>query len=58
MIQVIMLCQSNETYTREVKSVDTLLSSRVDGILVSVSKETTDFSHFRKIQEDEVPLFF
>src|SRR5664280_1420802 len=47
----VMFCQSSESYAREVKAVETLLSSRVDGILVSVTKVTKDFRHFRKIQE-------
>jgi LacI family transcriptional regulator len=54
----VMVCQSNESYEREVKAVETLLSSRVDGILVSVTKVTSDFKHFRKIQEDDIPLVF
>jgi len=54
----VMFCQSSESYEREVKAVDTLLSSRVDGILVSVTKVTKDFGHFRKIQEDGIPLIF
>jgi LacI family transcriptional regulator len=53
-----MFCQSNESYDREVKAVDTLLSSRVDGILVSVSKLTMNFDHFRKILDDGLPLVF
>jgi DNA-binding LacI/PurR family transcriptional regulator len=54
----VMFCQSNETYEREVKAVETLLSSRVDGILVSITKVTKDFSHFRKIQHNGIPLVF
>lgn len=54
----VMFCQSNESYEREVKSVVTLLSSRVDGILVSMSKSTLEFSHFRKIPESGIPLVF
>jgi LacI family transcriptional regulator len=53
-----MVCESNETYEREVRIVDTLLSSRVGGILVSVSKETRDSEHFRKIQQAGVPIVF
>jgi DNA-binding LacI/PurR family transcriptional regulator len=34
------------------------LSTRVDGILVSVSKETENFDHFRKIQDDGISLVF
>jgi DNA-binding LacI/PurR family transcriptional regulator len=54
----VMFCQSSELYAREVKAVDTLLSSRVDGILVSVSKVTDKFDHFRKIQDNGIPLVF
>jgi DNA-binding LacI/PurR family transcriptional regulator len=54
----VMFCQSGESYEREVKAVETLLSNRVDGILVSVSKVTENFDHFRKIQEAGIPLVF
>jgi DNA-binding LacI/PurR family transcriptional regulator len=54
----VMFCQSSELYPREVKAVETLLSSRVDGILVSVSKVTENFDHFRKIQDNGIPLVF
>lgn len=54
----VMFCQSNESYDREVKAVETLLSSRVDGILVSLSKDTTDYDHFRKIGKAGIPLVF
>jgi DNA-binding LacI/PurR family transcriptional regulator len=54
----VMFCQSSESYSREVKAVETLLSNRVDGILVSVSKLTGNFDHFRKIQESGIPLVF
>jgi DNA-binding LacI/PurR family transcriptional regulator len=54
----VMFCQSNETYGREVKAVQTLLSSRVDGILVSLSKVTFNFDHFRKIRESGIPVVF
>src|SRR5664279_195266 len=47
----VIFCQSSEQYVREVKAVDALLSSRVDGILVSLSKTTEKFDHFRKIEE-------
>jgi LacI family transcriptional regulator len=54
----VMFCQSSELYAREVNAVDTLLSCRVDGILVSLSKVTYDFEHFRKIQDSGIPLVF
>jgi DNA-binding LacI/PurR family transcriptional regulator len=54
----VMFCQSNESYDREVKAVETLLSSRVDGILVSVAKTTEKFEHLLKIRESGIPLVF
>lgn len=54
----VMFCQSNETFEREIRAVETLLSGRVDGILVSMAKTTFEFGHFRKILDDGVPLVF
>jgi LacI family transcriptional regulator len=54
----VMFCQSNEVYEREVKAIDTLLSGWVDGILVSISKATYDFDHFRKIVDTGIPIVF
>ncbi len=53
-----ILCQSNELWEHEVKNVQTLLSSRVDGILASIAKDTLDFSHFRSVTEKNIPLVF
>lgn len=54
----VIICQSNEKYDREVVNTRTLLASRVDGILVSISKETKQFEHFYNVREKEVPLVF
>lgn len=53
-----ILCQSNEMWEHEVKNIRTLLSSRVDGILASVAKSTTNFDHYRSIIEKNIPLVF
>ncbi|WP_297097698.1 LacI family DNA-binding transcriptional regulator [uncultured Draconibacterium sp.] len=54
----VIICQSNERYEREVANAKTLLSSRVDGVLVSISKETTDYKHLNNFQNNEVPMVF
>ena len=54
----VIICQSNERYDREVANAKTLLANRVDGVLVSVSKETKDFSHFYNLRDHSVPLVF
>jgi len=54
----VIFCQSNETYDREVRAIETLLAGRVDGILISMSKTTEKFDHFKKITEYGIPLVF
>jgi LacI family transcriptional regulator len=54
----VIICQSNESYDREVANSRTLLSHRVDGILVSISKETHTFDHLIELQEGGIPLVF
>jgi DNA-binding LacI/PurR family transcriptional regulator len=54
----VMFCQSSELYEREVKAVEALLSTRIDGILVSVTKNTISFDHFRNIMNKGLPVVF
>lgn len=54
----VLIVQSNESYLREVLNAQTLLGNRVDGMLVSFSKETKDFSHFQQLIDNEIPLVF
>ena len=52
----VMVCQSNESFGREIVNTRRLLDSLVDGFIISVSSETKVFDHFRKIQEKEMPM--
>jgi len=54
----VIICQSNESFDREVANAKALLSHRVDGILISVSKQTNTFNHFQNLQEGGIPLVF
>ena len=54
----VLVVQSNESYLREVLNSHTLLGNRVDGMLVSFSKETKDFAHFQQIIDNEIPIVF
>lgn len=54
----VMICQSNEKYEREVTNAQTLLSNRVEGILVSVTKETEQFDHLKQFSRRGIPLIF
>lgn len=52
----LIICQSDEQNSKEEKIIDTLLQIQVDGIIASVSKETTQYSYFEKIIQQNVPL--
>jgi LacI family transcriptional regulator len=54
----VMICQTYDQYETEVACVEALLNARVDGIIASYGKETTDFSHYIKVKERGIPLIF
>jgi LacI family transcriptional regulator len=54
----VILTQTNEKLVREKSSIDTMLSNQIDGVLISYSKETTDFSHFSNLLDKGFPIVF
>jgi LacI family transcriptional regulator len=52
----VLIYQSNEQTSYEQKGVETFLRSRVDGVLASISKQTTNFDHLKEIKKRGVPL--
>jgi len=54
----IILCVSEEQEEKEKAYLQTLLSMQVDGLLVSVSEETSDPEPFQEVTDQNVPLVF
>lgn len=54
----VIICQSNENYNREVMNAQALIANRVDGVLISVSKTTTNFDHLRSFIDIGIPVVF
>ncbi|EDP70468.1 LacI family transcriptional regulator [Flavobacteriales bacterium ALC-1] len=52
----IIITQSNESFKKECKNIDTLLYTQVDGIIASMANETVDLSHYEKIKSKGIPL--
>ncbi|ASW73071.1 hypothetical protein IQ37_14645 [Chryseobacterium piperi] len=50
------ILSSEDSYEIERENIQTCINSRVDGILISLTKETKDFKHFEKMNEMEVPV--
>ena len=52
----IIITQSNESFEKECKNIDTLLFTQVDGIIASMANETVDLSYYEKIKSKGIPL--
>jgi len=50
--------QSHESFEKEELGLEYLASRSVDGILISVSTETQDFSHIEKLYNKGLPIVF
>ena len=54
----VILSQSNESYEREKTDIKALFNSRVDGMLISVSRETKNFEHIESVIAKGIPVVF
>ena len=54
----LIVCQSNESVEMERELVNALYASRVEGLIVSATLHTTDFSHFDVFSNSNCPLVF
>lgn len=52
----VLIAQSNENYELEVENVKSMVASRLDGLIISLSIQTKDFSHLDKIIRRGIPL--
>ncbi len=54
----IVVAQSDERYDRERRICEAFQQMRVCGVIVSQAKDTHDYSHFRKLIDQGIPLVF
>ena len=54
----VIISQSHESQEREKVNVQHLASRSVDGLLVSLSSQTTDLSHYKELHEKGLPIVF
>jgi len=52
----VIISQSYDSYEKEVQNIEALMSARVDGIIASVSKNTENFDHFKRVMDKGIPL--
>ncbi|MFY0652819.1 MAG: LacI family DNA-binding transcriptional regulator [Cyclobacteriaceae bacterium] len=54
----VIICQSHDSVEKEKASIDTFISSQVDGILATLSLETVEYKHFQKAIDANIPVVF
>ncbi len=54
----VIICSTHEMYEREVMDAKALLNGKVDGIMACISKETSDFEHFKEFADRDIPIVF
>ena len=54
----VLIGQSHDDIGREKKIVDTMRRHRVDGLLVSLSKNTDSYEHFEQLKTYSIPIVF
>jgi DNA-binding LacI/PurR family transcriptional regulator len=54
----VIIAQSRESFEREILNLQFLTSRSVDGLIISVSTETEDFSYFKELTQKGLPIVF
>lgn len=52
----LFILPSNESYQREKENITTCINSSVDGVMISLSQETQDLEHLKKLKALEIPV--
>jgi len=54
----IIISQTHDDLAKEIQSANRLLKSRVDGLIVAISKQTQNFSHFDQFENMGTPVVY
>jgi len=54
----VIISQSHDDLAKEIQSANMLLRSRVDGLIVAISKQTLDFSHLDQFEQMGIPVVY
>jgi LacI family transcriptional regulator len=55
---IVLIGQSRDDKERERKIVESMRKHRVDGLLVSISKNTDSYEHFEELRKYKIPVVF
>ncbi len=54
----LIISQSDENYETEVSNAKVMLAHQVDGLMISITRETKDFEHLEVFQRKGIPIVF
>ena len=54
----VLLGQSHDSEEREKKILETMKNHRVDGVIISISKNTVNYEHFESLKKFGIPVVF
>lgn len=54
----ILIAQSNEQYDNEVRIAHSFLAARVCGVITSLAKDTSQYDHYQKLLDNNIPIVF
>lgn len=54
----VIICQSQESYATELSNANVLIANRVDGVLISMTRETKNFDHYKRFERHGIPVVF
>lgn len=54
----VVISQSNDLANKEISIVHSMFSNRVDGLIISIAMEPTNFEHLKAFRKKNIPLVF
>lgn len=54
----VIICQSHESFEKEVQIIENLKQLKIDGLIISISKATKQINHLTSLQEENTPVIF
>lgn len=54
----VIICQSNEEEKRESDLTEMMMRYRIDGLIISVSKNSFNFEHLEKLEQQGIPVVY
>lgn len=52
----VLVCQTNESYLREITNIQNLMRSQVEGFIISLSRDTDKYEHVERLARKNIPL--